>query len=411
MKTTIKLEAEEVNTWIDWLASYGLTENGGVTRLLYDENWVNAQNALFEKMKESSLQPYFDKVGNLFGRLEGTIEKEKIILTGSHIDTVLDGGKYDGAYGVIASFLSIQLLQKYYGLPKKTIEVVSLCEEEGSRFPLAFWGSGSITGKYNVNDCIGLKDIDNLAFADEMNASVRSYKQSDVKREDIDAFIEIHIEQGGILEAEKKSIGIVTHIVGQRRFTIKIMGESNHAGTTPMPYRKDSVHLASELIAYALNKVSTIDQHLVATVGKINASPNIPNVIAEEVVFTLDVRHHEEEKIENYCQIIFSYCQEKCLEFGMGIDIEQWVDVKPVVMNEHLTELSRNIVKEMNVPFREMVSGAGHDAQVFGSFCPTALVFVPSVNGISHSPKEFTEIEDLKNGIIVLSELLHKLAY
>lgn len=411
MKTTIDIETKEVGNWIDWLARFGQTKNGGVTRLLYDENWRIAQHSLFQKMKENGLNPFFDGVGNLFGRLEGTQQKEKAILTGSHIDTVIDGGKYDGAFGIMASFIAVNYLKKHYGKPKKSIEVVSLCEEEGSRFPLAFWGSGSVTGKFTKGDCEGLSDARNISFVHAMTSVGLQPDEKQVKREDIECFIEIHIEQGAVLEKEQKSIGIVSHIVGQRRFTIKVTGESNHAGTTPMPYRKDSIHLAAELITYAIKQVTEIDIHLVATVGKIQAVPNVPNVIAKEVTFTLDVRHHQEEVLDYYCEKIFVHFNEKGKTAGMKVEWNQWLDVKAVAMDDELTQLSERIVQEMDIPHRKMISGAGHDAQVFGSYCPTALLFVPSVNGISHSPKEHTKLEDLKKGIIVLIELLYRLAY
>ena len=411
MKTTIDIDTKEVGRWVDWLAAFGYTKNGGVTRLLYDENWRLAQYSLLQKMKESGLNPYFDGVGNLFGRLEGTLQGEKVILTGSHIDTVIDGGKYDGAYGIIASLFAVNYLKHRYGSPKKTIEVVSLCEEEGSRFPLAFWGSGSITGKYIKDDCHELYDTKNISFSHAMLSMGLQTEREQVKREDIDCFIEIHIEQGAVLEKEQKSIGIVSHIVGQRRFTVKVVGESNHAGTTPMPYRKDSMHLAAELITYILNQVTEIDSQLVATVGKIIASPNVPNVIPKEVTFTLDVRHHQEEVLDFFCGKILAYFKQKSIEAGMNVECEQWMDVKAVAMDDTLTALAHHIVQEMEIPNRTMISGAGHDAQVFGTYCPTALLFVPSTGGISHSPKEHTDLEDLKKGIIVLIEFLQRLAY
>jgi len=411
MQTTINMETVEVEKWLNWLSDFGATKNGGVTRLLYDDSWIKAQLALKEKMIEAGLRASFDSIGNLFGRLEGTEIKEKAILTGSHIDTVVEGGKYDGAYGVVASLLAVKYLYEHYGLPKKTIEVVSLCEEEGSRFPLAFWGSGSITGKYKLEDTKELKDANTIPFHTAMESAGFPPSSQSAARSDIDSFIELHIEQGAVLEKEKQSIGIVTHIVGQRRFTIKIAGESNHAGTTPMKYRKDSMHIASELIVYAINKVAEIDESLVATVGKLTVSPNVPNVIANEVAFTLDVRHHQEEILDRYCSIIFSHFENLCLEKGTGIEISQWVNVKPVKMDENLNDTADRILQDMSIPYKKMISGAGHDSQMFGTFCPTALLFVPSSNGISHSPSEFTKIEDLKNGVIVLIELLHKLAY
>ncbi|MEK4669061.1 MULTISPECIES: allantoate deiminase [Bacillaceae] len=410
MKTSIQVNEQEIDSWLQWLSEYGQTEDGGVTRLLYDENWAKAQGALKIRMEQIGLSAQFDGVGNLFGKLEGTDESAKSILTGSHIDTVVNGGKYDGGYGIIASCLAVNYLAGKYGKPLKTIEVVSLCEEEGSRFPLAFWGSGSITGRYQKDESLTLFDTADISMAQALNKIPFIPESDSLKRTDIGCFIELHIEQGAVLEKEEKSIGVVSHIVGQRRFTIKITGESNHAGTTPMMYRKDSLHIASQLILHAMDRASAVDS-LVATVGSITASPNVPNVIPKEVVFTLDVRHHEEEAIQQYCESLFAFFHEKCDEKGLQIEIDQWLDVKPVAMNSELQLQAEEVLQDTGLPYKTMTSGAGHDAQVFGPYCPTALLFVPSTNGISHSPDEFTNLQDLKNGVTVLIELLHKLAY
>ncbi|WP_310649046.1 allantoate deiminase [Niallia taxi] len=409
MKTSIQVNEQEIDNWLRWLSDYGRSEEGGVTRLLYDESWAEAQTALKDRMEQIGLSARFDGVGNLFGRLEGT-ESGNAILTGSHVDTVVNGGIYDGGFGIIASLLAVGYLFEKYGKPKKTIEVVSLCEEEGSRFPLAFWGSGSITGKYQKDESLLLFDSANISMSKALNNISFIPDSDNLLRKDIDCFIELHIEQGAVLEKEQKSIGLVSHIVGQRRFTIKVTGESNHAGTTPMPYRKDSLHIASQLIVQALDKASTINS-LVATVGSITASPNVPNVIPNEVVFTLDVRHHDEEIIQQYCENIFNYFKEIGAQKGAAVEIDQWLDVKPVEMNKELTRIAEEVVKENELSYKTMTSGAGHDAQVFGTYCKTVLLFVPSVNGISHSPLEYTNKHDLKNGVTVLIELLHKLAY
>jgi allantoate deiminase len=223
--------------------------------------------------------------------------------------------------------------------------------------------------------------------------------------------VEIHIEQGMILEKTNCQVGIVTHIVGQRRYTVQIMGESNHAGTTPMQYRKDAVSTASHFITYLTEKAKEVDPQLVATVGRFQVKPNVPNVVAGEVEFSLDIRHHQEEVITHYCNEIFAEFKRFSESLNMEVKIAQWMDVKPVKMDGEMCEWAREIADEKKYRYQELISGAGHDAQVFGTVCPTSLLFVPSHKGISHSPKEFTSIEDLETGIELLTELLYKLAY
>ncbi|MFD2654880.1 allantoate deiminase [Gracilibacillus thailandensis] len=411
-KKTDLFQIRDVETLVNWLASFGQSDTGGANRLLYSEAWLEAQLALKNMIKANGFTAYFDSVGNLFGRLEGTKQKDKTILTGSHIDTVIDGGKYDGVFGIIASFLATKILYQKYGRPHKTIEIVSLCEEEGSRFPLTFWGSGNITGKYTLKDALSIKDTEGISLATAMKkAGFDPAKYRSPQRKDIDAFIEMHVEQGLVLDYSNTSIGAVDYIVGQRRFTICIKGESNHAGTTPMPYRKDAISLASQYIYYLTEKAKRLDKDLVVTVGKINAKPNVPNVIAGEVEFSLDVRHYNDPLLDQYCDDLIQYFTSISEELDMPIDIHPWMKVKPVAMDPKLTLLSKKVAIQHNISVRSLVSGAGHDAQVFGEFCPTALLFVPSQKGISHSPMEFTKKEDLENGVHVLINYLYELAY
>ncbi|WP_407269453.1 allantoate deiminase [Radiobacillus sp. PE A8.2] len=405
-------QTENVETLVKWLASFGQSESGGVNRLLYNSSWTCAQHALKQKMNTMGFSSYFDSVGNLFGRLEGSDPATKKIVTGSHIDTVIEGGVYDGVYGIIASLLAVKHLYKTYGQPKKTIEVVSLCEEEGSRFPLTFWGSGSITGRYSLDDITTIKDTDNVSFIDAMtDAGFNPANYHSPRRDDIGYFIELHVEQGVVLERNQKSLGMVSHIVGQRRFNVCVTGESNHAGTTPMSYRKDAMTAAAKLISYIAEQASQFDPNLVATVGKLNAKPNVPNVIAGEVDFTLDVRHYNQEMVDQFCEKLFTHFQAIAKHTDTAISVSKWMDASPVAMNTELTEMMKTAAEHLGISYQEMISGAGHDAQVFGAYCPTALLFVPSVNGISHSPKEFTSNEDLQNGVDVLAAFLYELAY
>jgi allantoate deiminase len=406
------LNKGQTEVMIEWLASFGQTANGGVTRLLYSSSWKEAQHSLKRLMEQTVLEPYFDCVGNLFGRLPGTESAGKTILTGSHIDTVIEGGKYDGAYGVVASLIAVVRLFQTYGYPKKTIEVVSLCEEEGSRFPLTFWGSRNISGAYNLDSVKEIKDADGILFLDAMKqAGFDPKNYTPPVRRDVERFVELHIEQGMILEKNQNQVGIVTHIVGQRRYTVSIKGESNHAGTTPMPYRKDAVSAAAHLISFLTEKTKQIDSQLVATVGRVNVKPNVPNVVAGEVEFSLDIRHHQEEVIDEYCSEIFAEFNRvgECL--NIEVSIFKWMDVEPVKMDPEIGEMALEIAEKKNIPFQKIISGAGHDSQVFGSYCPTSLLFVPSQNGISHSPKEFTSLKDLEVGIELLTDILYKLAY
>ena len=400
IKTTVQQQ-------IDWLAQFGLTEDGGVTRLLYSAPWQQAQQAVAQRMIDGGLAVEIDAVGNVFGRVQGATDE--VILTGSHVDTVVNGGKLDGAYGVIASMIAVTELYAQHGKPKKTLEVVSLCEEEGSRFPLTFWGSRSVVGQYSLAHMHGVADRDGTTL--EAARAACGLVDTHIQPRPISRFVELHIEQGQVLEREQKDIGVVTHIVGQRRYTITICGESNHAGTTPMHYRQDALVAAASCILRFTQLATAMDRDFVATIGQMNISPNVPNVIAHEVKFTLDIRHYDEAIIAAYCEKIFLALDDIARAHEVTYTIEQWLEVAPVAMDTHVNEWVKTYLQAERITYCEMRSGAGHDAQVFGQVVPTTLLFVPSARGISHSPKEHTDEAHLQQGIHVLKALLYKLAY
>ena len=403
---------EQIERMVEWLSCFGRSERDGVTRLLYSKEWQKAQQGIKGYMEGIGLQTYYDDVGNLFGRLSGTIEDESVILTGSHIDTVRDGGKYDGAYGIIAGVIALQYLYENYGLPKKTLEVVSLCEEEGSRFPLTYWGSSNITGIKKREDMKSVKDSEGISFVKAMNdAGFGLGQHSPPKRSDIECFIEMHIEQGIVLEKEAKTIGIVSHIVGQRRYTITVDGESNHAGTTPMAWRKDAMYTAAEMISTLIEKGKGTSPELVVTIGQISLEPNISNVIPRKAIFSLDIRHSEESVLDLFCHEIFRELELIALKHQTSVTVHNWMNEKPVKMCGNLNHLAEVILEKDHVSYKKMTSGAGHDSQVFGQSLPTLLLFVPSQNGISHSPLEYTKTEDLEEGIRTLIKVLYELAY
>jgi len=407
-----KTQVSEIQGLVDWLASFGMAKEGGVTRLLYSEEWVQAQAALKQKMEDTGFSTYFDQVGNLFGRIEGTSEKKQVILTGSHVDTVVHGGKYDGAYGILASFLAVKRLIELYGKPKKTIEVVSLCEEEGSRFPLTYWGSKNVMGDYSQMSVKDMKDKTGIPFSEAMTEAgfpFNEYKTR--KREDIHHFVEIHIEQGSILEKGQSDIGLVTHIVGQKRFTITVNGESNHAGTTPMMERKDALVCAANVISELTAIAKTNYPQLRITTGQILVKPNVPNVIAGNVSFTLDIRHHESDILEAFCHQAIQLLHQIADRSAVSIDIHKWTDIRPVSLDTKLHDEMKNNLTKKGFKYTTIVSGAGHDAQVFGQYIPTTMLFVPSKDGISHSPLEYTDSAKLEIGVSVLMDYLYKLAY
>lgn len=412
MNSTKELSLEnEVSDLIDFLSEYGKTKDNGITRTLYSQCWIDAQEALKNLCKEKGFNSHYDEVGNLFVRLEGTEFKDETILTGSHIDTVVNGGKLDGQLGIIGGVLAMEYLKKTYGSPLRNIEMVSMAEEEGSRFPFTFWGSRNIIGSIDKEEVKDLKDQQGISLSKAMEEAGFKFKNNKEVRKDIKAFIELHIEQGGVLEKEKKSIGIVEHIVGQKRYLVEVEGEANHAGTTPMGYRRDALHGTSRMIVNIMDLAKFYGDPLVATVGKVEVVPNTSNVVPGKVIFSIDVRHTHKDISEKFVDEMKSIIEKIGKEMELSVDIDNYMNGVPVAMDKNLVKIIETQCKEKNINYKLMHSGAGHDAQIFATHVPTALIFVPSHKGISHNPLEFTEVKDLVEGVKALTETLYQLAY
>lgn len=402
---------KEVVERLEWLGQFGKDPEGGVSRLLYSKEWTEAQHALKSWIEEEGLEAGFDEIGNLFGALKGKNTNETI-LTGSHVDTVKNGGLYDGAYGVVAGIIALKYLKEKYGQPLRNVEVVSMAEEEGSRFPYAFWGSKNIVGLAKREDVENISDFDGVPFVEAMRAAGFDFKEnSKVVRSDLKAFVELHVEQGSVLETEKIPVAVVNSIVGQRRFTVEITGEANHAGTTPMGYRKDAVYAASQMVYEMITMAREVGDPLVTTVGKIEAHPNIVNVVPGKAIFTIDVRHTDKTALVNFTEQLTERINEISKEHGVETTIDMWMDADPVPMNTEVVQLIEKNFKESGLNYKVMHSGAGHDSQIFAPVVPTAMLFVPSHKGISHNPAEFTEPADLAEGVKGLINALYELAY
>ncbi|SJZ52300.1 allantoate deiminase [Pilibacter termitis] len=403
---------QEVEENISWLSAIGSDPTGGISRLLYDENWRIAQNGLKEKFEGIGLSTTFDEVGNLFGRLTGSKYPEETIMSGSHVDTVVNGGSLDGQFGIVAAYLAVKYLKETYGQPLRSLEVISMAEEEGSRFPYAFWGSKNIWGLAKRSDVENATDANGVPFVTAMRESGFDFRDEDNRfRNDIKAFVEIHIEQGNVLERIGKSVGVVNAIVGQKRYTITLSGEANHAGTTPMEYRRDAIYGYSKIVSQSIEKANAQGNPTVLTFGHVEVMPNTVNVVPGKVVFSMDCRHTDQGKLNEFTQILENDMKQIAEELGLAIDIDCWMDEKPVPMCEKIVKVLETSCQEQGLDYQLMHSGAGHDSQIFAQFVPTAMLFVPSIAGISHNPAEATETKDLVEGVKALVSSLYKLAY
>ncbi|MDT2660287.1 allantoate deiminase [Enterococcus hulanensis] len=394
------------------LSQIGSDPTGGMTRLLYSDSWLEAQKFVEGTMQEIGLETSYDEIGNLFGRVTGTKYPEETILSGSHIDTVVNGGTLDGQFGVMAAYLAVQQLLETYGKPLRSLEVISMAEEEGSRFPTVFWGSKNFVCEASREQVEDIADSEGLKFVDEMRRQGFDFaEEAKTRRDDIKAFVEIHIEQGNVLENEKLQIGVVNNIAGQKRYTFVLRGEANHAGTTPMGYRRDAVYGFSKICSGIIDRAFAEGDPLVVTFGKVEPKPNTVNVVPGEVLFTMDCRHTDANELNRFTKEAEAYMKEVASELGLTLDIDLWMDETPVPMNESVVEVVEKAAKTKEMKYKVMHSGAGHDSQVIAPHYPTAMIFVPSIKGISHNPAEATDLADLVAGVEVLTQALYELAY
>lgn len=406
------ISVNEIKEILDWMSSYGKNEAGGMTRLLYSKSWLEVQMALKEKFEEIGMEARFDEVGNLYGRLVGTEPESGTVATGSHVDTVVNGGNLDGQLGIFGGYLAVKSLLETCGRPKKNLEVISMAEEEGSRFPYVFWGSKNLFGLAKKEDVENITDSEGIKFVDAMRGCGFDFKKdADTSISDVKAFVELHIEQGNTLEMEGKSVGVITGIVGQKRYNITLKGEANHAGTTLMKYRKDVIQVFAEIVTESLKKARAIGDPLVLTFGKIEVKPNTVNVVPGEALFTMDCRHTDKELLKSVTSELEEDMKQIAGKYGVEIEIDLWMDEQPVPMDEEMIRLIEHVCREKGLNYRMMHSGAGHDSQIIAPRIPTGMLFVPSIKGISHNPAERTELSDLKQGIEALKASLYELSY
>uniref|UniRef100_UPI00403F75C7 M20 family metallo-hydrolase n=1 Tax=Candidatus Enterococcus willemsii TaxID=1857215 RepID=UPI00403F75C7 len=383
-----------------------------ITRLVYEQSWVDAQRYIGTLGAKLGMNVAVDEMGTAILSVRGSSEEKSAITIGSHIDSVINAGKYDGVYGVAAGIVAVSELVRQYGQPRKNIQVLSFSEEEGSRFPMNFSGSRFVINQVPEN-MDELKDNQGITFSEAKQHAVSQLHETLPKGQAyvVENFTEVHIEQGPVLENQKKQIGIVTGIVAQKRFSITVNGQGNHAGTTPMSMRKDALKQAVVLIGRLEEIAQEIGEPFVFTVGEMHVFPNVSNVIPSQVVFSIDIRHMDVNVLQLFEDRMLAQIRQQKQDRLMEILVDCWLDEPAEKTNPELSALLDQICKEKNISSHVMSSGAGHDTQIMNLVAPTALLFVPSRAGISHSPLEYTSAEDLNTGKDVLKEFIYRLAY
>lgn len=406
-----RVDPRLIEQYVEELGTIGALPEGGLFRPVYSPAWLEARERLAAWMRAAGLHVRGDAVGNLFGRLEAEADGP-VVLTGSHFDTVKQGGKFDGALGVLAGLVALRLLRERAGRPRRPLEVVALCEEEGSRFHATFWGSRAILGLIRPEEVHELRDADGLTIGAAMQSvGLDPGGIPTARRDDLAEFIELHVEQGRILYDEGVDVGVVETITGLRWYGVEVLGRVDHAGATPMDLRRDAMVGAAEMIAGITSVAEAMGRPAVATCGTLLVEPGAVNIVPGRVRFTVDARHPDPTGKTELVAQIEAVCREVAGRRGLEVRFETLQDVPPVRLDPGLVALLEDAARERGASWKRMVSGAGHDAQMLARQLRVAMLFVPSREGRSHSPAEYTAPAQAARGIEVLMAALYRLAY
>jgi N-carbamoyl-L-amino-acid hydrolase len=404
----LKPNYHRLKTKLDILATIGATPEGGVRRLALTDADKQGRDQVVEWMRDLHLNVKFDQIGNIFAIEEGQQDVQPV-MTGSHIDTVYNGGNLDGNLGVLAGLEVIETLRENDIKTRRPLAVAVFTNEEGARFHPDMMGSLVYAGGFDLDAALTTVDDQGVVLGEEL---IRIGYAGDMRCGEIvpHSFVELHIEQGPILEKENITIGAVENLQGISWTEVSIKGQANHAGTTPMHLRYDAGYCAASLTTFVHDLANDIGGGQVATVGVIELKPNIINVVPANARVTVDLRNASNELlIEAECRFE-SFLAQFARDNNIEIKTKKLARFDPVGFDQRIVEVIENTSTALNYNHRRMTSGAGHDAQMMSRLCPTAMIFTPSIQGISHNPAEATNEADLIAGTNVLLHTLLTLA-
>lgn len=401
-KQKLLINGERLKKTMEEFADFGRTDNNGVTRLSLSEEDRKARDYFRSCCEDLGMSLKVDDMGNMYATLVGTETNQLPVVIGSHLDSVEKGGRFDGVLGVLAGLEVVRTLVENDIKPKVPIMIANITNEEGARFEPSLMASGVLSGKFERSVMIQKTDKNGITFGEALN-SIGYAGDKENRLNKAKSFLEIHIEQGPVLEKESLTIGVVECVVGMVCYEVEITGESDHAGTTPMDMRKDALFATNNLITEACKKLSKLDDSLVYTIGRMNVSPNIHTVIPNRVVFSLEARHQSAETIKQVEEIIHGLNHSLVKEDCEVKTTKLW-DRDTVWFDKEVVSVLERSTKSLGYPYKKMVSGAGHDAQFISTNIPSAMIFVPSINGKSHAEDELTTWEDCEKGVNVILE-------
>lgn len=408
-----KIDINLVKERIERLDTMGKTPNGGTSRLSYSEAWRQGQAFVTLLMEEAGMSVERDPIGNLIGTYPGTSPKLPYLMVGSHLDTVPEGGSLDGALGVIAAIECIRVWHESGFRPLRTVKVIGTVEEEGNVFGLGCLGSRYLAGELTADKLASLTDKQGKKFLDHLkdnDLENKSLESGILKPTDLFAFLELHVEQGYELDLSGEPCAIVTDIVGIDRHWVTIQGHANHAGTTRMDRRRDALVAAAAVVQEVYQAAYEAQGKFVATVGTLKVAPGATNVIPGKVEFTIETRAARDDILNSVHEDIKKNLKKAEEGYGVTAIVTDRKFAPAVALGNKIVDVLSKAAGELDMVVRKMPSWAGHDAKIMASITPCGMLFVTSVNGISHSPEEATRWEDVEKGIRILNQAMKSIA-
>jgi N-carbamoyl-L-amino-acid hydrolase len=403
----LRIDIDRLMRRLTELGSIGALEGGGVCRLALTDEDRQGRDLVVRWMRELDLEVSVDRIGNVVGIRQGT-ESGRPVTTGSHIDTVATGGLYDGNLGVLAGLEVISVLNDAGIETRRPVAIGFFTNEEGARFQPDMMGSGVNQGALDLDEMLSVEGIDGSLVSDDLKA-IGYAGDAAVGGFRAHSFIELHVEQGPLMEEEGMTIGAVTGVQGISWTEYRIDGVSNHAGTTPMRLRHDAGYVAAAIAVEARALAAELGGDQVATVGVTELKPNLVNVIANQALVTVDLRNTDEELLRRAEVRMADFVRKTAAREGVTVKERTLARFAPVNFAPEMIDLVESTAKVLGHPVCRMPSGAGHDAQMFAPNCPTAMIFVPSKDGISHNIREHTDAADIQAGAnVLLQTILHQ---
>ena len=407
---SLKVDRRRLEETINSLARIGITGKGS-ERTAYTIKDIRAKDVVTHLMRRSGLNVVIDGVGNVFGKTRAGSGPS--VMIGSHVDTVPGGGRFDGVVGVASGIEVARTIAEGQVKLCRPIEVCAFSAEESSRFGVGTLGSAVVSGELKAKDIAQLRDRLGTKLGEVLARLGRGHDAIDLSKRqpsDLHAYLELHVEQGPILEAKKKKIGVVSAISASTRIRVRFIGRADHSGTTPMNLRKDALVAAAELITAVETICRTEVKGVVGTVGALNVVPNAMNVVPGTVELGIDIRSVLSGSKKKAVSLVLDEARKISERRSIGLETEIIKEDQPVSLSKEITSLFEDICKSSGIPYMNMISGAGHDAMKMAAITRSGLIFVPSRRGLSHNPDEWTDLEDIEIGANCLLQAALRLA-